>query len=101
MKKRDFLIVLLVIAVGFVITFASGFYKQTSLPADLYGGTAETWYGVPFGWKGYSQVGHVYFFNPTYWFSLASFLLDFFFWSLISSIGSYVILRVINVKQER
>jgi hypothetical protein len=101
MKKRDFLIVLTVIAVGFAVTSTSGLYKQTSLPKDLMSGTIETWYGVPFGWTGYSQVGHVYFFNPPYWFSLISFLLDVVFWSLISSMGSYVILGIIKAKQER
>jgi len=101
MKKRDFLIVLTVITVGFAITLTSGLYKQTTLPKDIWGGTTETWYGVPFGWTGYSQVGHVYLFNSPYWFSLAFFLLDVVFWSLISSIGPYVTLRIIKAKQER
>jgi len=100
-KKRDFLIVLMAVAVGFAVTLASGLYKQTSYPEDLYRGTTETWYGLPFGWKGYSQVGHFFYLNPPSWFSLASFLLDVVFWSLISSMVAYVTLRFIKTKQER
>jgi hypothetical protein len=101
MKTRNVLIILVAAAVGFAITLVSGLYEQTLLPENLVSGTTETWYGFPFGWRGYSQVGHVFYFNPPFWFSSASFLLDVGFWFLISSAVSFVALRLARAKRER
>ena len=92
MKKRNIATILIAVAVGFAITLVSGRFEQTQLPANLYSGTTETWGGLPFGWWGYSQIGHVFYFPP-HWFSLAFFLSDFVFWFLISSALSFAVLR--------
>jgi hypothetical protein len=101
MKTRNVLIILMAVALGFAITLVSGLYEQTRLPENLWSGTTETWYGFPFGWRGYSQVGHVFYFNPPFWFSSAFFLLDVVFWFLISSVVSFVALRFVRMKRER
>jgi hypothetical protein len=98
MKTRTILIILIAFVVGFTITLVSGFYEQTQFPADLWGGTTRTWGGLPFGWWGYSQVGHVYFFNPPHWFSIAFFSLDVVFWFLISSAIPFVATRFIRTR---
>jgi hypothetical protein len=94
MKTRTTLIILVAVAVGLVITLVSGLYEQTLFPANLFSGTSKTWGGFPFGWRGYSQTGHVYYVNPPYWFSPAFFLVDVVFWFLISSAASFVALRL-------
>jgi hypothetical protein len=101
MKTRTVLVILVAVAVGFAVTLVSGLYKQTRLPENLWSGTTETWYGFPFGWRGYSQVGHVSIFNPPYWFSPASFLLDVVFWFLISSVVSFVALKFVRMRHVR
>lgn len=101
MKTRNVVIIIVAVAVGLAVTLVSGLYKQTQLPENLWSGTTETWYGFPFGWRGYSQMGHMFYFNPTYWFSPASFLLDVVFWFLISSTVSFVALRFLRMKQAR
>jgi hypothetical protein len=101
MKTRKVLAILVAVAMGFVITLFSGLYEQTRLPENLWSGTTETWYGLPFGWRGYSQVGHVFYLNTIYWFSSASFLLDVAFWFLVSSVVSFVALRFVRMKQVR
>jgi len=84
MKTVTVVIILLAVVVGFALALVSGFFEQTILPANLWSGTTKTWGGLPFGWWGYSQVGHVYYFNQPHWFSLAFFLLDVVVWFLIS-----------------
>ncbi len=101
MKTRTIVIILVAVAVGFGITLVSGLYEQSLLPSNLVSGTTKTWGGFPFGWWGYSQVGHVYFFNPPHWFSLASFATDVIFWFLISSASALVALRFIRMKKIR
>jgi hypothetical protein len=101
MKTRNVAIILVAVAVGFAVTLVSGLYKQTRLPENLWSGTTETWYGFPFGWRGYSQVGHMFYFNPLYWFSPASFLLDVAFWFLVSSAVSFVALRFVRMRHVR
>jgi hypothetical protein len=101
MKTRNVLIILVAVTVGLAITLVSGLYEQTLLPENLVSGTTETWYGFPFGWRGYSQMGHVFYFNPPFWFSPASFLLDVVFWFLISSVVSFVAIRFVRTKRER
>ena len=59
MKARNVLIILVAVAMGFAITLVSGLYEQTLLPENPWSGTIETWYGFPFGWRGYSQVARV------------------------------------------
>jgi hypothetical protein len=100
MKTITILIILVAVAVGFGITLVSGIYEQTLLPANLYSGTSKTWGGFPFGWWGYSQVGHVFYFPP-HWFSPLSFLSDVVFWFLISSVSAFATLRLVRIKQER
>jgi hypothetical protein len=100
MKTIVILLIPLVVALGFGITIVSGLYQQTLLPANLWSGTTNTWGGFPFGWWGYSQVGHVYQFNP-HWFSPTYFLSDVVFWFLISTTSAYVTLRLVKMKQER
>jgi hypothetical protein len=101
MKTIAILLILLAVVLGFGITLVSGLYQQTLLPANLWAGNSNTWGGLPFGWWGYSQVGHVYQFNPPYWFSPTYFLSDVVFWFLISTISGYVALRLVKMKQER
>lgn len=100
MKTITILIILVAVAVGFGITLVSGIYEQTLLPANLYSGTSKTWGGFPFGWWGYSQVGHVFYFPP-HWFSPLSFLSDVVFWFLISSVSAFATLRLVRIEQER
>jgi hypothetical protein len=101
MKTRNVAIILVAVAVSLAGTLVSGLYEQTRLPENLWSGTAETWYGIPFGWRGYSQVGHIFNPNPSYWFSPPSFLLDVVFWFLISSAVSQVALRFVRMRQLR
>jgi hypothetical protein len=101
MKTRNVGIILVAIAVGLAVTLVSGLYKQTQLPENLWLGTAETWYGLPFEWRGYSQVGHVFYVNPPYWFSPVFFLLDVVFWFLTSSAVSFVALRFVRMRHAR
>jgi hypothetical protein len=100
MKTRNIVIILMAVAVGSAITLVSGFFEQTQLPADLWAGTAQTWGGLPFGWWGYSQIGHVYFAKTPNWFSLTLFMLDVAFWFLISSALSFAILRFARVRKK-
>jgi hypothetical protein len=101
MKTITVLIILVAVAVGFAVTLVSGQYEQTLLPANLISGTTKTWGGFPFGWWGYSQVGHVYYFNPPHWFSHTYFLLDVVFWFLISAASGLVALRLVRMKEEK
>jgi hypothetical protein len=101
MKTRNIVVILVAVAVGLAVTLVSGLYEQTSFPENLWSGTAETWGGLPFGWRGYSRVGHVFYVNPSYWFSPASFLLDVAFWFLVSSAVSLVTIRFIRTKHAR
>ncbi len=98
MKTRTILIILVAVLLGFGITLVSGFFEQTLLPENLVSGTTKTWGGFPFGWWGYSQVGHVYFFNPPHWFSPAYFVSDVAFWFLISCGSAFVTLRFVRMK---
>ena len=100
MKTRIILIGIVAVAAGFGITLVSGFYEQTLFPANLYSGTTRTCGGFPFGWWGYSQVGHVFYFPP-HWFSIFSFLLDAVFWFLISSALAFATVRLIKMKEKR
>jgi hypothetical protein len=101
MKTITILIILVAVALGFGVTLVSGFYEQTLLPVNLYSGTTKTWGGLPFGWWGYSQVGHVYFVNPPHWFSSLSFVSDVVFWFLISSASAIITLRFVRWKEGR
>jgi len=101
MKILTVLMILAAVALGFGITLVSAFYEQTLFPANLWSGTTKTWGGFPFGWWGYSQVGHVYQFNPSHWFSPASFVSDVAFWFLISSASAFVTLRFVRMKEEK
>jgi hypothetical protein len=93
MKRVTVVIILLAVALGFGVSFVSGLFEQTILPSNLWSGTTNTWGGLPFGWWGYSQVGHVYSFNQPHWFSLAFFLVDVVFWLLISCAVFFIALR--------
>ena len=99
MKTRTVAIVLVAVAVGLAVTLASGLYEQTRFPENFWSGTSETWGGLPFGWRGYSRVGHVFYVNPAYWFSPASFLLDVVFWFLTSSAVSFVASRFVRMRR--
>ena len=101
MKTRNVAVIIVAVAVGLAVTLVSGLYKQTQFPENFWSGTTETWYGFPFGWRGYSQVGHIFIPNPPYWFSPASFLLDVVFWFLISSAVSFVALRFARMKHAK
>jgi hypothetical protein len=101
MKTITILIILGAVAVGFGITLVSGLFEQTLLPTNLFSGTTKTWGGFPFGWWGYSQVGHVYQFNIPHWFSPVSFVWDIVFWFLISFASAFVTLRFVRMKEER
>jgi len=101
MKKITILIIIVTVAIGFGITLASGIYEQTLLPANLWSGTIQTWGGFPLGWWGYSQVGHVYFVNPSHWFSSLSFMSDVVFWFLISSASAFTTLRLARMKKDK
>ena len=101
MKTRLIAIILAAVGLGFAITLVSGLYLQTLLPTNLNSGTTKTWGGIPFGWWGYSQVGHIYFFNPPHWFSPASFMSDIAFWFLIISSSALVTLRLVRTKVKR
>ena len=101
MKTITILIIIVTVAIGFGITLVSGIYEQTLLSANLWSGTTQTWGGFPFGWWGYSQVGHVYFVNPPHWFSSLSFVSDVVFWFLISSALAFTTLRLVRMKKER
>jgi hypothetical protein len=101
MKTRTILIILVAVAVGVAITLVSGLYEQTLFPANLWSGTTKTWGGLPLGWWGYSQTGHVWGPNPPHWFSSAFFVSDVVFWFLISSASAFVTLRFVRMKEER
>jgi hypothetical protein len=101
MKTKIIAIILVAIGLGFAITLVSGLYLQTILPSNLSSGTTKTWGGFPFGWWGYSQVGHVYLFNPPHWFSLVSFVSDIAVWFLIISCSAFATLRFLRTKEKR
>jgi hypothetical protein len=101
MKTKTILTILVAAVVGFGITLVSGFFEQTLLPANLWSGTTKTWGGFPFGWWGYSQVGHVYYLFPPHWFSILSFGSDIVFWFLISSAFAFGTLKFVRMKQEK
>jgi hypothetical protein len=78
MRIKPVLIIFLVLAIGLVATFFSGFYEQNLSEPGL----SKVGYGFPLTWHGHSQI--VFPDMPTiYWFSLESFLLDAAFWCLI------------------
>jgi hypothetical protein len=101
MKKMTILIIIVAVAIGFGITLVSGIYEQTLLPPNLWSGTTQIWGGLPFGWWGYSQVGHVYFVNPPHWFSSLSFVSDVVFWFLISSALAFTTHRLVRMKKDK
>jgi hypothetical protein len=101
LRKKNVLIALAIIAIGFVGTGLTTLYKQHEY-IDFTGrqATYKESYGFPLGWYGYSYiVGGVPILSPihVYWFSLLSLLLDAAFWVVISSIGCIAIIRSMNM----
>jgi hypothetical protein len=97
-RKSTVLLVAIGVTVGLAVTVASGFFKQTALPENLWSGTTKTWGGLPFGWWGFSKIGHVYYQNEPHWFSPYFFILDAGFWSMIALVMSLGIRKMACIK---
>ena len=93
MRTKLVLIVIVILALGFITTLASGFHKQNLSTL----GVSKIGYGFPLSWHGHSWV--VYPNMPIVaWFSWESFLLDIAFWTLVVTIVVAIAFRWLKAR---
>lgn len=96
MRKRPFVIVLIILAFAVIGTVLSTLY--TSEYRDFV--VHNISYGLPISWHGHELVGgpaYPGFVHELYWFSLESFLLDIAFWFAISSLVVIAAMKSMNI----
>jgi len=101
MRKKNALIVLVILALGLVGTVLSTLYQQNEL-IDMTASksTLKVSYGFPLGWHGYSLIYRGWSpwgFPSEYWFSLGSLLLDATFWIAISFLVSLAAMKSVSI----
>jgi hypothetical protein len=100
MKKRSFVIVLIILAFAVIGTVLSTLY--TSEYRDFV--VHNISYGLPISWHGHELVGgpaYPGFVHEFYWFSLESFLLDIAFWFAISSLVVIATMKSVKMFHKR
>jgi hypothetical protein len=96
-RRKNALIVLVILAFGLIGTGLSAFREQSEFISVGSGlGTWQVAYGFPLGWYGYSEPHLMVVMTPNkiYWFSSESFLLDTAFWLAISSSAFIVAIQL-------